>query len=146
MKRRSFIQSAALGTAAISAVPLSSCQNGGQKDYTDPTFTDEFDLLEITVSELQKRMSEGTYTARKITEMYLKRIESAPQFQHVELARQGPGVAEPVRCRHHTAVTPREHAVFLYDPARVGHRFLPVAVRDDAGSGSTRCYQTPPGL
>jgi len=84
MKRRSFIQSAALGTAAFSAAPLTGCQPQQKQGAFAPPFEDEFELKEITVEAMQQQMSNGTYSSRKIVDMYLERIEA--------IDKNGPGL------------------------------------------------------
>ncbi len=49
-----------------------------------PPPNDQFDLNEITISELQDGMNSGRYTARSLAERYLTRIE--------EIDRRGPGL------------------------------------------------------
>lgn len=71
----------AAGIAATS-LGLASCQQTGKKksntEESIPTgrFTDEFELNEITIDELQQKMKSGAYTSRSVTELYLKRIEN----------------------------------------------------------------------
>lgn len=76
MKRRSFIQSAAIGSAAFSAAPLTGCQSQPKYGASTLPFQDEFELKEITVDDLQQKLGDGTYTSRKIVEMYTRRIEA----------------------------------------------------------------------
>jgi len=75
MKRRSFLQSAALGTAAISAAPLASCKPQHDETTSSSSFEDHFELNETTVEALQQKMKEGSYTAEKIVNLYLERIK-----------------------------------------------------------------------
>ena len=76
MKRRSFIQSAALGSAAFAAAPLTGCQPQPQQGDAPSRFEDEFELKEITVEGLQELLGNGTYGSRQIVELYQKRIEA----------------------------------------------------------------------
>lgn len=78
MKRRSFLQSSALGAAAISALPLASCVTDNKDSESGKHFTgesDSFELNEITVDELQQKISDGVYTSEKIVQLYLERIQ-----------------------------------------------------------------------
>lgn len=78
MKRRSFLQSSALGAAAISALPLASCVTDNNKAGSVKLFdgeSDDFELNEISVDELQQKINDGVYTSEKIVQLYLKRIE-----------------------------------------------------------------------
>ncbi|HCW07919.1 MAG TPA: amidase [Cytophagales bacterium] len=74
MKRRSFIQNIALVSAAIPLIE--SCAPQEKKEEVKQNVEDPFALNEITVDELQQKMKSGELTSRKITEMYLQRIES----------------------------------------------------------------------
>ena len=76
MKRRSFLQSSALGAAAITTIPLASCETGKKETPIPFSKTDDFELNEITIDELQQKIEEGVYTAEKIVQLYLDRIES----------------------------------------------------------------------
>jgi len=76
MKRRSFLQSTALGAAALTAIPVASCAGEQRKKDTLSAENDDFELNEIGVDELQQKMEEGIYTSEKIVNLYLERIES----------------------------------------------------------------------
>jgi amidase len=73
MKRRNFIQNIGLVGAAVPV--LSACSPSTKKEAADANTPDSFPLNEITIDELQQKMSSGELTARAIAEMYLKRIE-----------------------------------------------------------------------
>ncbi len=76
MKRRSFLQSSALGAAAFTALPLASCETGKKETPLPFSENDDFELNEISVDELRQKMEEGSYTAGKIVQLYLDRIEA----------------------------------------------------------------------
>ena len=76
MKRRSFLQSVALGTAAISAAPIAACQPKKKYPGSSPGFQDNFEFNETTVENLQQKMESGTLTSEKIVDIYLQRIEA----------------------------------------------------------------------
>jgi len=96
MDRRDFLKNGSLtglsmGPLSAAALGLASCNNDAGKGKTGPVVagaTDapanpaEFILLEATVDQLQDKMQRGEYTARSITEHYLKRI--------YEIDRKGP--------------------------------------------------------
>lgn len=63
MKRRDFLEITALGS--ITALTMNKTTNAQTKD---------FELEEITVSELQDSMKSGRWTSERITEKYLERI------------------------------------------------------------------------
>ena len=79
VNRRKFIQSSTLASlAGISAFAnLTACVR--KADDGNPAINskpgDDFLLNEITIDQLQQKMQSGEWTARSITEMYLKRIE-----------------------------------------------------------------------
>ncbi|RYU91234.1 amidase [Mucilaginibacter terrigena] len=78
MQRRNFLKTgtlAGIGLATIGAVSCSQPADKAQTDGTTP-FTDDFELNEATIADLQKKMENGTHTSRSITELYLKRIDA----------------------------------------------------------------------
>lgn len=73
MKRRNFLKNTSAAGLAVTSIfgagyPAIS-QN--ERNISD----DEFELMEATIDMLQQYMQSGKYTARKITEMYLKNID-----------------------------------------------------------------------
>ncbi|MFN8582962.1 MAG: hypothetical protein U0163_18560 [Gemmatimonadaceae bacterium] len=71
--RREFVRNglaagAALATARIDVTPR------GTAARARPTAVADFELDEVTVAQLQQRMTSGEYTSRRLTEMYLGRI------------------------------------------------------------------------
>lgn len=77
MKRRDFITKGTLATAGLSTLLTSSCNSN---KTTTPEKQASEDLLafvlnEETIQSLQKKMENGIYSAVKLTEMYLKRID-----------------------------------------------------------------------
>src|SRR5690606_22715115 len=87
MDRRSFIRYGASGalTASISANALQRVASaGGARIGPAPRPRPAFELEEMTISELMEHMGSGRYTARRLAELYLERIES--------LDRQGPAL------------------------------------------------------
>lgn len=63
-----------LAAAGFTFFKLNAFTKGGLL-LTDPVLEDQFELNEITIDELQKKMSAGVYTSEQITRLYLKRIE-----------------------------------------------------------------------
>jgi len=82
MKRRKFLQSAALGGALAVSKPTSllATNNAGRPEYTPK----EFELEELTMSELQVGMKAGKFTAHSLARRYLERIS--------EIDRSGPKI------------------------------------------------------
>lgn len=79
MKRRDFLATSTLATAGLSSL-LSSCTNEPATKATETTVNktaaDNFDLNEQTITSLQAKMKDGSYTSEQITKAYLDRIES----------------------------------------------------------------------
>ena len=82
MNRRNFLKKGSVTGIAITSIGLASCQQTanevkeGGGDKTGDQFIDDFELNEATIDELQQKMQNGTYTAKSLTELYLKRIEA----------------------------------------------------------------------
>lgn len=75
MKRRDFIQKAALGSSFAALGGLAACTNETSTSKEQSVVAD-FELLEMTADDLQQGMASGKYTARSIAEKYLDRIEA----------------------------------------------------------------------
>ncbi|RSK48824.1 amidase [Hymenobacter rigui] len=83
MNRRLFLRNGSLAGLALSTVSLAACSTTPDKsDQPATTAADEaagpdtsFELHEATVADLQEKMKSGQLTARRITELYLQRIE-----------------------------------------------------------------------
>lgn len=82
MNRRKFLRNSSLTGLSAVALAAASCNNVSESDISsmsaekDKSFKDDFVLNEITIDGLQEKMKSGEYTAKSITEMYLKRIET----------------------------------------------------------------------
>jgi amidase len=79
MQRRNFLKTGSLaaltfGTIVNATSPALAAET--PKDTFSGFAEDNFELNEITVAELQKKMQNKQYTSRSITELYLKRIEA----------------------------------------------------------------------
>ncbi|GAB2792625.1 amidase [Hymenobacter luteus] len=83
MNRRIFLRNGSLAGLALSTLSLGACSTTPEKT-TNPADGDaaadggpdtSFELHEATVAELQEKMKSGQLTARRITELYLQRIE-----------------------------------------------------------------------
>ena len=91
--RRRFIQAAALSGAGM-AIASAGCspsrpENGSS---VNAPAVEPFELDEVTVAELHRKMDSGELTARSITELYLKRIEA--------LDRRGPELRSIIEINH----------------------------------------------
>ncbi|MFY9152080.1 MAG: amidase [Prolixibacteraceae bacterium] len=74
MKRRNFFKTAAISGGTLALAPLSSCLPNTESKTTQPDYS-SFDLNEMSISQLQEKMSSGTLTSEAITQKYLDRIE-----------------------------------------------------------------------
>ena len=79
MKRRNFITNTALAAIGITSVLATSCNTKSdtpKSENNDASTEDDFELNEITISELQAKMESGKYSSEQITKLYLNRIEA----------------------------------------------------------------------
>lgn len=74
MKRRNFFKTAALGGGTLVLAPLSSCVQPATKTEPSVNYAD-FELNELTIAQLQEKMSSGVLSSAEITQKYLDRIE-----------------------------------------------------------------------
>src|ERR1700729_1176194 len=90
MNRRKFIRNSSLTGMSQATLAAAGCNSSGGSKGTataasaaqaPPT---EFALNEATIDVLQQKMQQGVYTARSITELYLKRID--------QIDKAGPGL------------------------------------------------------
>ncbi len=83
MNRRNFLKNGSAAGLAITTIGL-ACNEPAKENKietkapiaSDEKFSDDFELNEASIDLLQQKMQAGIYTARLITEMYLKRIET----------------------------------------------------------------------
>ena len=84
MDRRKFIQNGSLAGLSLAAI-ANGCDSStksaeiNSSNKADNYEKDDFPINEITIFELQKKMKEGEYSSRKITELYLNRIKTIDQ-------------------------------------------------------------------
>ncbi len=78
MNRRSFIRNGSVGGVSAASLAVAACTSSSQSPPADKSapFTDEFELAELTVSDLQKKMQSDQYTSEAITQLYLGRIQA----------------------------------------------------------------------
>ena len=78
MKRRHFIRNSALAAGVLPTWLLADCQPSGtaadERRTRDPA-KEPFALQELSVDELRQKMESGEYSARRLVELYLERIE-----------------------------------------------------------------------
>jgi len=82
VSRRDFLYAAGLGAAALSGLRLPRGPRPGSACAAFPDTA--FELDEVTIASLQEWMGSGRYTARRLAELYLARID--------ELDRDGPAL------------------------------------------------------
>lgn len=78
MQRRNFLKTGSLAGLSLATLVTASCKQPSADIKTEGnnSFTDDFELNEATIADLQKKMEAGTHTSRSITELYLKRIDA----------------------------------------------------------------------
>jgi len=78
MQRRNFLKTGSLAGLSLATLVSASCKQppAATKAESNNSFTDDFELNEATITDLQKKMEAGTHTSRSITELYLKRIDA----------------------------------------------------------------------
>ncbi len=74
MKRRTFCKTSALGGTALTITGITSCSSRQKEQSYNAGHPSEFDLNEITIALLQKKMASGELTATAICRKYLDRI------------------------------------------------------------------------
>ncbi|GAB2535853.1 amidase [Spirosoma aerophilum] len=86
MNRRSFIKSSSVVSISATTLTAAACSSPKQTstEKEPETFTDEFELNEVTIGELQEKMKSGQYTSAAITQLYLDRIDAVD--------KKGPGL------------------------------------------------------
>ena len=80
--RRDFLRLGAMGTAVLAGARSGRAAAPPRRAPSTPSAAFEFE--EATLEDLQRRMAQGTLTARRLTAAYLARIEA--------LDRQGPAL------------------------------------------------------
>jgi amidase len=75
MQRRKFLKRSSVAGLTLSSL-FTSNKTAQAQNKNENAPADSFELNETTIDELQQKMQSGNYTARSITEMYLKRIDT----------------------------------------------------------------------
>ena len=86
MNRKEFLTNTTIAAAGLTSLITASCNADAaatkKTNETPTTSTDNFELNETTLVDLQEMLRTGKYTSEQITLMYLKRIE--------EIDKKGP--------------------------------------------------------
>lgn len=78
MNRRNFIKRSSVVSLSTASLAVAAC-NTSQKTHAEndaETFSDAFELNELTIGDLQKKMQSGQSSSAAITQLYLDRIEA----------------------------------------------------------------------
>jgi amidase len=77
MNRRTFIGKTSIATVSLPFLWSISCnsKNDSEQVISQPKDLAEFELNEVTIRQLQSWMESGKYTAKRLVELYLDRIE-----------------------------------------------------------------------
>lgn len=84
MKRREFLETSALGCVLAISKPAALIASANLSPAHLPSPPEEFELEELTISELQDGMKSGRFTARSLVQKYLDRID--------EIDKHGPAI------------------------------------------------------
>jgi len=76
MHRRNFLKTGSIAGIALSTLSIEACTPAAKKNVADKPAPDDFELNEVTVTQLQDFMKNGKYSSHAITQLYLDRINS----------------------------------------------------------------------
>ena len=88
ISRRVLLRNAAIGAGTAALVPAFSAGRALASSEPAPLRSDAFEFDEVTISDLQRRMTTGEISARSLTQAYLARIEKIDS----STAKGGPGL------------------------------------------------------
>jgi len=76
MHRRNFLKTGSIAGITLSALSINACTPAPKKPTVDTpaSASDDFELNEVTVAQLQEYMKNGKYSSHAITQLYLTRI------------------------------------------------------------------------
>ncbi|MBY0480453.1 MAG: amidase [Chitinophagaceae bacterium] len=77
MNRRNFLKNSSLASISLTGLGVVACNESVKtSDSKNQNYnTDHFELKEVSIDLLQKKMQEGSLTSKDITKLYLKRID-----------------------------------------------------------------------
>ena len=79
MNRKEFLANTSLAAVGLTSLWTTACNNPTSQTKSaeaTPVKTDNFELNEATITDLQEKMASGKFSSEQITTMYLQRIES----------------------------------------------------------------------
>ena len=85
MNRKEFLTNSTLAVAGLTSFLATSCKNTASETKSPeatPVPTDNFELNEATISDLQAKMASGKYSSEQLTKMYLQRIGDIDKKGH----------------------------------------------------------------
>jgi amidase len=130
MERRNFLKSGSL--AGLTLTGISAFASGGRNEATlllDKYFSsNDFELNEITIDELQQKMASGKLSSRALTQLYLNRIKA--------IDKKGPSI--------NAVIEINPDALMIADAMDIERRSgkvrgpmhgIPVLIKDNINSG-----------
>ena len=85
MNRKEFLVNTSLAAVGLTTLWTTACNNPSSETKPAeviPERTDNFELNEVTITDLQEKMASGKYSSEQITTMYLQRIEAIDKKGH----------------------------------------------------------------
>jgi len=133
MNRRKFLKNSSVASLATTSI-VASAGYTFASTFTNPSGDsashpdDDFELNEITVDELQRKMQNGEYTSHFITELYLKRIS--------KIDKKGPAINAVIQINPDAlAIADKMDAERKANKIRGPLHGIPVLVKDNINTG-----------
>lgn len=133
MNRRKFLKHSSVASLATTSI-VASAGYTFASTFTNPSGDsashpdDDFELNEITVDELQRKMQNGEYTSHFITELYLKRIS--------KIDKKGPAINAVIQINPDAlAIADKMDAERKANKIRGPLHGIPVLVKDNINTG-----------
>lgn len=127
MKRRNFFKTAALGGGTLALAPLGSCIQPVTKAESPVNYAD-FELNELSISQLQEQMSSGKMSSEEITRNYLDRIE--------QIDKKGPELRAVIEINPEAiAIAQKMDVERMVGKIRGPLHGIPVLIKDNIDTG-----------